>query len=96
MGLGVPGSEKLVRVVQLLLILCYIPPKQKAWRWRYFGMPFTKMSLTQVFSSLAPNELCSSINVPSLPGCSSFLAVFSIMPMKLREDFVQERAPSSN
>jgi hypothetical protein len=42
MGLGVPGSEKLVRVVQLLLILCYIPPEQKAWRWRCFGMPFFK------------------------------------------------------
>jgi len=42
MGLGVPGSEKLVIVVQLLLTLYYIPPKQKAWRWRYFGMPFTK------------------------------------------------------
>ena len=26
MRLGVPGSEKLVRMVLLLLILCYIPP----------------------------------------------------------------------
>ena len=52
-GWGVPGSEKLVvRVVQLLLILCYIPPKQKAWRWRYFGMPFTKRSLIQSIPSI--------------------------------------------
>ena len=87
-GWGVPGSEKLVvRVVQLLLILCYIPPKQKAWRWRYFGMPFTKRSLIQVF----PLSIYLFFS-----RCSSFSIVLSIMPIKLRGDFVQERAPVPN
>ena len=58
-GLGVPGSEKLVRVVQLLLILCYIPPEQKAWRRRYFGMPF--------FKNIIVINTYSSINMPFFP-----------------------------
>jgi hypothetical protein len=52
MRLGVPGSEELVRVVQLILILSCTHYEQKAWRWRYFGMPLTGMSLIPIFSSL--------------------------------------------
>lgn len=82
-----PGSEKLVRVVQLLLILRYIPPKQKAWRWRYFWNVIYK----NVVNTSIPLSICLFF-----PRCSSFLAILSIMPVKLSGDFVQERVPISN